>query len=112
VVEVQERFEPFVAEEIEVIIQNDAHEPKNVTDPVSNAIVELRWGEGVRYAIPDSNGRFVFDVLPKGQYTIAAYAPGFPRTMDLPAGPKRVNVEEKSCSDPSHPKDAKAVAVL
>jgi hypothetical protein len=74
------------------------HEPAAVPDPVIDLVVELRWGGQVRYTYPDARGRFLFDGLPKGDYSLTAYASGYPAKVDALVGPKRMALPEKACS--------------
>jgi hypothetical protein len=51
-----------------------------------------------RFTESDRNGRFVFDGLREGNYTLSAYAAGYPVNPSLLAGPQAFPVEAKSCS--------------
>lgn len=74
------------------------HEVKNVPSPVSAAVVELRWDNHTRFAFPDAQGRFIFDGLTKGNYTMTAFAPGYPQKIDPLSSPKRITIDPASCS--------------
>ena len=74
------------------------HEVKSVPLPVSAAVVELRWGDHTRFASPDAQGRFIFDGLTKGDYTMTAFAPGYPQKIDPLSSPKRITIDPASCS--------------
>lgn len=69
-----------------------------VPDPVTDLVVELRWDDQVRYSSPDAKGRFLFDGLRKGDYSLAAYASGYPSKVETLAGPRRIALPEKACS--------------
>ena len=60
-------------------------------------VVELRWGEQVRYTHTDAKGRFLFDGLPKAEYSLTAYAGSYPSQVEPVAGPGRMALPEKAC---------------
>jgi hypothetical protein len=60
--------------------------------------VELKTGDRVRYTETDDKGRFVFDGLPAGDFTVSAYAPGFPAEARQLAGPKTVRMDKRACA--------------
>ncbi len=91
------RLEGFVTSDLLFLRDLDlGHYNGRITAPV-DAIVELKSGERGRYAQTDGKGRFVFDGLPEGDFTVNAYAPGFPAETRQLAGPKKVHVEKRSC---------------
>ena len=94
------RLEGFATTDKENQFAFDAlHAPETVLSPVSGVLIELLSTTGpVLYAQPDSNGRFVFDGLPEGDYQASAFAAGFPLTRQLLAGPRRIRINEKSCA--------------
>jgi len=78
------------------------HYSERIGAPVQ-AVVELKLsepksGDRPRYAESDDKGRFLFDGLPAGDFTVSAYAPGFPAETRMLAGPKSVHVEKRGCS--------------
>jgi hypothetical protein len=66
--------------------------------PVAGVMVELKSERGSRDTPTDVNGKFVFDGLAAGDYSVAAYGPGYPKTVSLLAGPQHVRVEAKGCA--------------
>ena len=60
-------------------------------------IVGLPSADSVRYTTAGVQGRFVFDGLSPGSYTLRAWAPGYPDTVKLLAGPTEVLIGAKSC---------------
>ena len=75
-----------------------SHDPETVKSPVAGVIVELRSDRLKRYAQSDSNGRFLFDGLPEGDYQVSAFASGYPLNAQLLTGPKPLHIKAKSCS--------------
>ncbi len=73
-------------------------EPAVVSGAVTDAVVELTQKSGVRFALPDATGRFVFDGLSEGQYALNVYAAGYPRRVQQLAGPQKGVLKEKSCA--------------
>jgi hypothetical protein len=73
------------------------HEPTAIGSPVSGIILQLQSDHFMRYAESDGNGRFLFDGLPDGSYQISAFAPGYPKTDHMLAGPRHLIIREKSC---------------
>jgi hypothetical protein len=75
-----------------------AHDPEKVKLPAPGVILELKSGEGPRYTQSDRDGRFVFDGLAGGEYSVSVFAAGYPEVVNLLAGPVRVEVEKKGCA--------------
>ncbi len=73
------------------------HEPTAIGSPVSGIILQLQADHLTRYAESDSNGRFLFDGLPNGNYQLSVFAAGYPKTNQLLAGPRRLTLKDKSC---------------
>jgi hypothetical protein len=42
--------------------------------------------------------QYLFDGLPTGTYQLSVFAAGFPKTNQLVAGPRRLNIKERGCS--------------
>jgi hypothetical protein len=74
-----------------------AHYTGRIGSPVA-AVVELKSGDRSRYTQSDGQGRFLFDGLPPGDFTVSAYAPGYPAESRLLAGPKPVRMEKRACA--------------
>jgi hypothetical protein len=66
--------------------------------PVGGAVVELKSAHGSRFTETGADGKFVFDGLAAGEYTVAAYAAGYPKIVQSLAGPQRVRIEAKACA--------------
>jgi hypothetical protein len=76
---------------------NSLRNPESILAPATGSVIELQNGRVTRDAAADSNGRFFFDGLPGGDYTISAYERGYPSVTHLLAGPERLHIEPKSC---------------
>ena len=103
------RLEGFVTADLLYQRERDlAHYSDRIGAPVSAAVVELkRAGTEIagikiaalrRIALSDERGRFVIDGLPEGQYTLNAFASGYPATMRTLAAPKSLLLEKRSCA--------------
>jgi len=66
--------------------------------PVPGALIELKSDHGSRFTETGADGKFVFDGLQAGDYSVAAYGPGYPKIVKLLAGPQHVRVEAKGCA--------------
>lgn len=92
------RLEGFVTGDLLFLRDLDpAHYTGRIGAPVA-AVVELKSGGRARYTESDENGRFVFDGLPAGDFTVSAYPPGYPAETRLLAGPKPVRMEKRACA--------------
>jgi len=92
------RVEGFATRDRKSQLAIDAlQEPVSIGSPVSGVILQLQADHLTRYAESDSNGRFLFDGLPNGSYQISAFAPGYPKTNQSLAGPRRLIIKDKSC---------------
>jgi hypothetical protein len=92
------RLEGFVTADL--LFQRDldpAHYTGRIGAPVA-AVVELKARDRSRYTQSDGQGRFLFDGLPAGDFTVNAYAPGYPAETRLLAGPKPVRMEKRACA--------------
>ncbi|MGA7239431.1 MAG: carboxypeptidase regulatory-like domain-containing protein [Bryobacteraceae bacterium] len=70
----------------------------HVEAPVAGVVVELKSPSGSRFTETAADGKFVFDGLPAGEYTVAAYAAGYPKNVQQLAAPQRVRIEAKTCA--------------
>lgn len=77
---------------------NQLHNPKAITSPATGATIELRSDRLTRDAPADGDGRFLFDGLPAGDYTVAAYAKGYPSTIQVLADPQNLHIAAMSCA--------------
>jgi hypothetical protein len=61
-------------------------------------VVQLKSPGVTRYAETGEGGRYVFDGLPEGTYTISGYAPGYPEMKKEVIPPREVRVPGKACA--------------
>jgi Carboxypeptidase regulatory-like domain len=66
--------------------------------PVADVVVELKSASGSRFTESGADGKFVFDGLAAGEYTVAAYAAGYPKIVQQLAAPQRVHIVAKGCA--------------
>ena len=92
------RVEGFVTGDLLFLRDLDlAHYSGRIGAPVA-AVVELKSGDRARYTQTDDKGRFVFDGVSAGDFTVSAYASGYPAQVRLLAGPKPVRMEKRACA--------------
>jgi hypothetical protein len=75
-----------------------SHYSDRIAEPVTGVVVQLKGSDRARYAESDEHGRFVFDGLPEGAYTITGYAPGYPSNREVVSAPREIRIEKKSCA--------------
>jgi hypothetical protein len=113
------RLEGFVTSDLLYLRERDlAHYVDRIGAPVSGAVVELKSvdlkqadlksaqppgselkGASLRrIALSDAQGRFVFDGLPAGEFTVNAFASGYPVVTRALAGPKSIPVGNRACA--------------
>ena len=93
------RLEGFVtSDELYQRELDRARDPEKVKLPVPGAVLELESGHGRRYTESDRDGRFIFDGLAGGEYSVSVFDAGYPQQVKLLAGPARVQVEKKGCA--------------
>jgi hypothetical protein len=83
------------------LYQQDAdrlRDPEQVKAPVADIMIALESPAGRRYAKTNAAGRYVFDGLAPGDYTLAAFTADYPREIKMLSAPKPVHVEAKSCN--------------
>jgi hypothetical protein len=93
------RLEGFVtSDELYQRDLDSAHDPEKVRLPAPGVVLELDSGQSRRYTQSDRDGRFVFDGLAGGEYSVSVFDAGYPEQVKLLAGPARVRVEKKGCA--------------
>jgi len=93
------RFEGFVtADELYQRDLDKAHDPEKVKLPAPGVILELNSSHAPRYTESGRDGRFVFDGLAGGEYSVSVFDAGYPELVKLLAGPASVQVEKKGCA--------------
>ena len=94
------RLEGFVTNDARYQLDlNAAHYSDRVRSPVAGAILQLSSGSVSRYKETDAQGRFVFDGLAAREYTVAAFAPGYPAERHLLSGPNPIRIEKNACAN-------------
>jgi hypothetical protein len=93
------RLEGFVtSSELYQVEMDKTRDPERISQPVPGVVVELAGPGAARYVESDRAGRFVFDGLSAGDYTVTAYGRGYPREIRALGVAKRVRVSEKDCA--------------
>lgn len=92
------RLEGFVTSDRRELDQDPFHYTGRIGSPVASAVLEVASARGVRYAESDSNGRFVLDGLAEGDYSVNAFAPGYPISVRQLAGPAKVHINRNDCA--------------
>jgi hypothetical protein len=75
-----------------------SQDPEIIDSPVPDTLIQLKSDKLVRYTQSDRSGRFLFDGLPKGDYHMSAFAAGYPMYVQMLAGPRDIQIKEKSCA--------------
>lgn len=78
--------------------QVHGHEPEQIPQPAAGMIVALGSGSRVRYTASNQAGQFVFDGLDAGDYSLTAYASGFPETAKVLSGPQPFHLDARVCT--------------
>ena len=78
--------------------QVHAREPERIPLPAEGVIVALRSASSVRYTASNQAGQFVFDGLDSGDYSVTAYAAGYPDTAKVLSGPQKFHVDARACT--------------
>ncbi len=92
------RLEGFTTTALNQLDFHQLEHLQSVKDPAPGLIVELRSPHGKRYAQSDTEGRFVFDGLPEGEYQLSAFGSDYPQEQKRLAGPQSFHIEQKSCA--------------
>jgi hypothetical protein len=81
------------------VVLNPPSDDEISASPAIGLVIAASSGESRRYAISDRRGRFVFDGLAPGDYTVSAWAPGYPDTLKLLSDPSEIHIGSKSCAN-------------
>jgi hypothetical protein len=74
-----------------------AHYSDRIFAAVPGVTVQLKSADLTRYAETGEFGRFVFDGLPEGIYTVTGFAPGYPNVKKEATAAHEVRVGKKAC---------------
>jgi hypothetical protein len=77
---------------------NPAHYSDRIFAPVPGVVVQVKGADRTRHAETDERGRFVFDGLPAGTYTVTGFAAGYPEIKKEAVAAREVRVEKKACA--------------
>lgn len=92
------RLEGFVTSDFLYLRDRDAaHYSASIGAPVPGVVIQLRGSDRTRYADADEHGRYVFDGLPEGAYTVTGFAPGYPTVKKELTASREVRVPKKAC---------------
>ncbi|HEY7086839.1 MAG TPA: carboxypeptidase-like regulatory domain-containing protein, partial [Tepidisphaeraceae bacterium] len=78
--------------------QSRPREAERIPLPAEGVIVALRSDHAVRYTATNQFGQFVFDGLDAGEYSLTAYAAGFPDATKVLSGPLPFRLDARACS--------------
>lgn len=93
------RLEGFVTDDfLYMKVWNPAHYSDRIAGAVPGVVVQLKGADATRYAESDERGRFVFDGLTGGVYTLSGFAAGYPTIRQPVIAPREIHVEKKSCA--------------
>jgi len=88
------RLEGFVTSER---LQDRPLNVDKIEAPVADVVIGVKADGLSVYTRSDANGRYFFDGLAGGEYDVSAFDGGFPRIVQMLAGPLRVEVPDKGC---------------
>ena len=77
--------------------QAHPHEAERIGLPAGGMVVELKSKRGSRYSTANEFGQFVFDGADAGDYSLGAYAAGFPATSKVVSGPQDFHLDPRAC---------------
>src|SRR5215471_8706753 len=77
---------------------NPSHYTGRIAGAVPGMVVQLKAADRTRYAESDEYGRFVFDGLGAGVYTLAPFAPGYPTIREPVSPPREIHLEKRACA--------------
>jgi hypothetical protein len=95
------RLEGFVTSDFNqfALIKSDRfHYSEQVKSPFPNVTVELKSPTESRHSATDAGGRFLFDGLAEGDYSISVLSPEFPNRVHVLSGPTQVRVQNGKCT--------------
>jgi hypothetical protein len=89
------RLEGFVTDDAS---QDLPHFVDAIRSPVTDAVIELKSGDGSRYARTGLDGRFVFDGMAEGKYSLTAFGGDYPTEVMPLAVPTQFSADKNSCA--------------
>jgi hypothetical protein len=89
------RLEGFASHSL---YQDTSHTADSVEAPAADVVVELKGAEGTRYATTGADGRYIFDGLAAGKYTLTPFSAGFPAQVHALAASTQFLASRNSCA--------------
>ena len=97
--EAASRLEGFVTRDPLYLRNRDAaHYSDRIDTPAPRLVLQLKNEAIARYAESDEWGRFLFDGLPEGKYTVTGFAPGYPNEKRAVTASKEVALGKRACA--------------
>jgi hypothetical protein len=78
-------------------VWNPAHYSDRIAGAVPGVVAQLKGADHTRYAESDERGRFVFDGLAEGAYTLTGFAASYPTIRQEVTAARQIRVEKKAC---------------
>jgi hypothetical protein len=93
------RLEGFVTSDLLYLRDRDlTHYSDRIGSPAAGVVVQLKAADRTRYAEADERGRFVFDGLPEGVYTVTGFAAGYPVLQKAVTAARELRIEKTACA--------------
>ena len=93
------RLEGFTTTDVGYQLElNKMNDPTSMKSPVPGLVLELSSQGLTRFTTSDNKGRFVFDGLAGGEYSLTAFDGDYPKKQNLRAGPQKFSLEPESCA--------------
>jgi hypothetical protein len=83
----------------DLLYQVHPREPERIGLPAAGVTLALKSAQGERYTTSNEQGAFVFDGLDQGEYSVTAFAAGFPATKKELSGPMPVHLDARGCAE-------------
>jgi hypothetical protein len=92
------RLEGFVTSDFLYLRDRDAaHYTDRIGAPMPGLVIQLKGADRTRYTETGEHGRYVFDGLTEGAYTVTGFAPGYPTIKKELTTAREVRVPKNAC---------------